>query len=248
MPASFLEPEYADAYAAYRAAPGPGASDRLVAGLAPAIDAGVRKHLGASATPSLRRRARHMTLDAVRTYDPSRGPLGTHVINSLQGLKRVSMKQQQMLSAPQRVLQDHYALRQARDRLADDLGREPSDAELSDASGLPPRRIAKVRRFRPGFAQGQLERTVATADGEEADVAPAVARPEPIRGLVQFLYHDVDAVDQAILENHFGLNGRTRRLSGVELARRLNLSSSALSQRAARLQAQLDELGALGGR
>ncbi len=57
----------------------------------------------------------------------------------------------------------------------------------------------------------------------------------------QFLYHDLDPYDQVILEYGLGLNGSPK-LPAAQIARRLKLSPGAVSQRASRIQQQLDEL------
>jgi hypothetical protein len=70
---------------------------------------------------------------------------------------------------------------------------------------------------------------------------PAVEGPDRSMLRAQFLYHDLDPHDQVILEYGLGLNGSPK-LPAAQIARRLRISPGAVSQRASRIQQQLDEL------
>ena len=55
-----------------------------------------------------------------------------------------------------------------------------------------------------------------------------------------FVYGDLGPTDQLIMDMTLGRNGR-RRASTQEIARRLNITPGAVSQRAAKIQAMLDK-------
>jgi hypothetical protein len=237
-----IEPELVKPIMDYKANPHPGSADALLKATRPIVDLGVSTYAGKNANPMLHSKARRIVLDSVAGYDPTRASFKTHAMNQLRTLQRHGLKQQQVLAVPEAVALDQGHLHQAEGELADRLGRDPSDLELADHTGLSRRRIRAVRQYRPGLAEGQL----AAAGDEEGDpYEPGVVGPDPTRHLAEFLYHDLDPVDQVILEYTMGLNGAPR-LPGNVLAQRVRLSPGAVSQRKARIEAQLRELADTG--
>jgi hypothetical protein len=83
------------------------------------------------------------------------------------------------------------------------------------------------------------------SDDEGGGFDPAVVMADPILQRAEFLYHDLDPTDQAILERSLGMHGR-RRLAGRDIAKSLGITASAVSQRASRIQKQLDMLSDSG--
>jgi hypothetical protein len=237
---SKLEPHLERPLTAYRANPHPASADAFLAAARPIVDAGVTTYGGGDANPMLASRARRIVLDSARSYDAARGAsFKTHAMNQLRGLQRYGARQRQVLSVPEAVALDQGHLRAATEELRDRLGREPSDQEIGDHTGLSSRRRRYVAAYRPGLAEGQ----VASAGDEEGDDAyePAVDRPGDPRLLAEFLYPDLDPIDQVILEHSMGLRGRMP-IPGHVLARKVGLSPGAVSQRKARLDARLRRL------
>ncbi len=233
-----LEPHFVEPYSRLASTGSPEHASGFLKAVAPVIETGLRPFGGAKAGPALRGHARRIALDAARTYDPEKGPLKGHLLGALRGLSRHAIKQQQLLSVPEGVAIDHHHLRIAEDELRDELGRDPSDGELADRAHMSPRRMAKIRAFRPGFAQSQAE---APRSGEEGPGDVAVQGSDPTHRIVDFLYPDLDPVNQAIVDHHFGRNGRPK-LAFTEAARRLNLSPGAVSQRVKHIQSMVDEM------
>jgi hypothetical protein len=233
MPQDLLEPELADVYKAWKTTPSPDSNAAMLTALTPHIDRAVRMHLGQAASgPLILSRARQMALKALPRYDSSKAKLGTFLVNDLKGLKRVQRQQNQLVRAPERLLLDRAALQRHEQELHDELGRDPSDAELADWSGFSVKRISQVRAFRPAIASGTLE---------SAGVMPGVERTTPLSDTwTQIVYNDLGSTDQRILEHTLGLHGRSK-LSNQEIAAKLGLSPGAISQRKAKIQKLLDE-------
>jgi hypothetical protein len=61
----------------------------------------------------------------------------------------------------------------------------------------------------------------------------------------EFVYHDLDPIDQVILEHSLGLHGK-QVLPNQDIARKLKLSPGAISQRKVRIQDQLNALPQTG--
>jgi hypothetical protein len=242
-PPDRLEPKFAPAFHAWAADPGPARSDAFLKAVDPVLKEGLNVYGGRGDDPLMRGHARRIALDAARKYDPARASLKTHLMAHLQGLRRYAARQDQVIQVPEAVALDRHHLTEAETELRDRLGRDPSDAELADRTGLSLRRIAHTRGYRPGVAEGRLA-NVSAADeegGAGGGFEPAVAGPDRSLLRARFLYHDLDPHDQVILEYGLGLNGAPR-LPAAQIARRLRLTPGAVSQRAARIQQQLDEL------
>jgi DNA-directed RNA polymerase specialized sigma subunit len=239
-----LEPEYRDVYGAWKAGATPETTGAMLTALQPAIEGAARLHAG-DANPLMLGRGRRLALQSLGSYDPTRGRLQTHLYNSLQGLKRYARQQTQPLHVPERVAQTRAALEQHRIELEHELGRDPSDAELADRTGLALSQLGKIRRYHPGAAEGAFQ----TAEGGSVESAPLVrdGREEQRRLWHALVYDDLPATDQLIMEHTLGINGKDI-LSNQELARRLRRTPGAISQRKARIQQMLDEADALGDR
>lgn len=233
----FLEPKYKDQFSLWQRNPTPHNASSLLKAVQPEIDRGISAHVG-QANPLLTSRARRMTLHAIRSYDPTKAKLSTHIINQLQGLKRVARQQGQVLPIPERVSIDLNHVNRARAELSDELGRDPSMAELSDATGLSAKRLGYVQKFRYPVAEGTL-----TALGDEGDDAsgfsPAVQAGYS-SSWAEFVYSDLDPINQKIMEWTLGLHNEQPQ-SNMAIARKLGLTPGAVSQRKARIQAIMDQ-------
>lgn len=229
-----LEPEYADAYQAWKQQPDKQTTGLLLKTLEPEINRGISAHVGAS-NPLLKSRARQLTLTALRNYDPQRAGLGTHIVNHLQGLKRVARQQNQILPVPERIAQQQAMLQQREIELTDELGREPSTAELSNRTGLSLAKIAKVRQYRPPVTESYFE---GSPELEQSGYSPAVQHDSQM--WLDVIYGDLGPTDQKIMEWSLGLHGQPQ-LRNAVIADRLGLSPGAISQRKARIQQLLDQ-------
>lgn len=236
---SLLEEEFASPYEAWKKNPGLTTSAGVLKAVEPVIQSALRTYSSQGApSPTMRSRAKIIVLNALPKYDPSRAKLRTHLMVHLQSLRRATAEANQIVHTPERVRLDQHRLRLASEELADRLGREPSDAELSQHVGLSPRRMARIRLARQGVAEG----TASSAPGEPNEVAgmPAVAKgPADDDTWLRFIYHDLDPRDQVIMEHTLGLHGRPV-LPKIEIAKRLGVSPGAVSQRAARIQQLID--------
>lgn len=239
-----IEPHLIKPVMDYKANPHPASADAFLKAVSPIMETGLSTYGGKNVNPMMRTRARRVLLDSVRTYDPSRASFKTHAMNQLRTLQRYGAQQQQVLKVPEGVALDQGHLRESEAELRDRLGRDPSDQELADHAGISRRRIRYVRGYRQGIAEGQLASAGAAEDGD-GGYEPAVNQADPTHLMAEFLYHDLDPVDQVILEYTVGLNGSPR-LPGSVLAQRVGLTPGAISQRKARLDQRMRELADTG--
>lgn len=241
-----LESPFRSPYRAWKATPGPAANGAMLRALRPVIDTAVRTYAGPQASPTLHGRARQMTLEALPRYDPSRTKLKTYLLNHLQGLRRLSVRENNIISVPEQVQMDLFHLNRRRDELAEELGRDPSDLELADRTGLSVKRIAYVRTLRLPTSESAMLQPFRGSDSSDYN-EPAVrgGGEADASAWQRFVHAGLDPVDQVILEHSFGLYGKPV-LSNRDIARRLNITPSAVSQRRVRIQGLLDQRSRLG--
>lgn len=240
-----LEPDFADSFNAWKADPTPTTSGGLLKTVTPVLDSALKSYGGASPSPTLRSSAKRMALQAMQTYDPAQGTLRTHLLSQLQGLRRVSAKERNIISLPEQVALDQKYLLGAESQLRDDLGRDPSDAEIADHTGLSYKRLKYIRQAKPTVAESSAS---GISDDGEDYIEPAsqgLGRDDRGEAWLDFVYADLDPTNRVIMDYSLGRNGSPK-LSLSEIARRLGITPSAASQRAAKVQQMIDERQSLG--
>lgn len=238
-----LEPEFTDAFDAWKKTPGPTANSGLLKAVTPIIDSAIRSY--GTQSPTLRSRAKQMTLQAMTTYDPNKGKLRTHLLSQLQGLRRFSAQEQNIISLPEQVALDQKFLHDQENSLRDFLGRDPADAEIADQTGISLKRLKYVRQFKPPLAESLVSRP--TDDGSDI-MEPGVkqlGRDDEGEAWLDFVYADLNNTDRLIMDYTLGRNGSPK-LPLHEVARRLGVTPSAASQRLGRIQGMIDERSTLG--
>ena len=233
MTNDYLEDDYRSPYETWQADQTPLGNSNILKAVNPIIQKGISAHVGQS-NPLIISRARQISLEGLRNYDRSRSRLQTHLMNRLQSLKRAQRQMGQVVSAPERIMLDRANLQQYNQELMDELGRDPTDAELTNRTGFSSRRIKKVRSWQPSMTEGKL-------DSIDSGIMPGMAPDRRAQDAwIQLVYDDMPALDQQIMEYTLGLNGR-KPLSNQEIAAKLNRSPGAISQRKQRIQAALNQ-------
>lgn len=245
-PPTGVSADFDDAFKQWKAKPAPDTNTKLLSTVQPVIDTALSSYSGAQVSPTMRSRAKLMALRALETYDPQRGNVRTHLLSQLQGLRRATAKEQNIIAVPEQVGLDYQRLLESENDLRDRLGRDPTDIELADHTMLSPRRIKKIRAFHQPVAEGSTlrETTDESGDGATASMIPGSNRAA--EAWMNFVYDDLGPTDKLIMDMTLGRNGR-RRTSTQEIARRLNVTPGAVSQRAAKIQAMLDKRFTQGG-
>jgi len=190
---------------------------------------------------SLKPYAKRLAIGAFRKFDPRmQTKLQTHLFIQLQPLQREYMKRTSTVKIPERIQLDKYRLDMADRELREMTGRDPSDDELSEKTGLSPKRMMRVREFSKGLISESQTETA-----EEGVKLPGSESVSPEDIWIEYVHHDLDPVDKKILEWKTGLYGKEI-LSTNEIARRLKVTPGAVSQRAAKIATRIEE-GLKGG-
>jgi RNA polymerase primary sigma factor len=224
----------------------PEVNTRLLSTVQPVIDTAVASYAGNNQSPTIKSRAKLLALKAMETYDPKRGNVRTHLLSQLQGLRRLSAQEQNIISIPEQVGLDFQNLSESENELRDRLGRDPTDDELADHTGLSTRRIKKIRAFHQPIPESATvqENDDEMNDGGVASSVPGANRAQ--QAWMNFVYDDLSPTDKLIMDMTLGRNGK-RQTSTQEIAKRLNITPGAVSQRAAKIQAMLDKRYTQGG-
>lgn len=233
-----LEAQYQPAFDNWKKSPSPQTKSELLRAVDPIISTAVRSYGGPSrGSPVLRSQARRMALQAFDSYDSSRGTLKTHLLSNLRRLQRTGAQQAQIIRLPEQVALDRRHLDETENELRYELGREPSDMEIADRTGLSVKRISYIRQAVPVASSGQIE---AASEQGEMPASMVPGQDPQGRAWESFIYADLSPTDQAIFDMMLGRHGRKRR-SVKEIADRLGITPSAISQRTKRIQQLLDE-------
>ncbi|MHA2068567.1 MAG: hypothetical protein ACXABY_29750 [Candidatus Thorarchaeota archaeon] len=233
--------EYQPQYQAWMDQPTPQNASAMLKSIDPYVNKAIQANVG-KVDPSTRSRGRRMALEAMRTFDPNRAKLSTHLSRQLQGLKRYQAKRAPGISMPERMALDRNMLDTAETNLTNELGREVSVEELADYTHLSPKRIAYVRGFSPALSEGQI---AASSGGM---LNPLVDH-DTSNSWHELVYTDMDKTNKLIYDWTLGAHGKPT-LSNQEIARRLRLSPAAISKRKGLIQQQLEqqsELSPFGG-
>lgn len=214
-------------------------SSSLIKTVQPIIDTAVASY-APNAGPNIKSRARLLALDALDAFDPAQGKIKNHLLSRLQRLRRLAAREQNIIQIPEQVGLDYGQLRRAENELYDQLGRDASDEEIADYTGLAAKRIRKIRAFNQPVSEGMTQRV--DEEGQEGgDVQSQLpSSAEQKDPWLDFIYDDLASADKVIMDMLLGRNGR-RRASTQEIARRLNITPGAVSQRAAKIQKLIDK-------
>lgn len=216
----------------WKQAPTPQNMGRLLTEAKPIIDSAITSYTGGNKL--LTGHAKALAMGAFKTYDPKAGAkLQTHLMTQMQPLIRLQGTHSTAVKVPERIRADLYHMRQEERKFTDDIGREPSDQELADRTGLSMKRLGHVRKFaRSEVPESGLTST--TEEGEEETFYPGTETNDPEKIWKEYVHHDLAPIDQKILEWKDGFNG-AKILSTNEIARRLKITPGAVSQRAAKI-------------
>ncbi len=204
----------------------------------PVIDSAITSYTGGN--KNLYGHAKSMAIDAIKSFDPTKGAkLQTHLMSQLRPLSRLHAETSSSIRVPERIRADLYRVNQNHQEFFDEQGREPSDQELADRTGLSMKRISHVRKYsRAEVNESSL--TGKTEDGDDETFYPGTETKNPKDIWMEYVHHDSTPIDQKIMEWRYGFNGKET-LSTGEIAKRLNLTPSAVSQRSAKLAARMRE-------
>lgn len=199
---------------------------KLLDALAPTINSEVTRYSGSPTL--LRSKAKVLAVNAIKTYNPMQGTkLSSWVVTGLKPLARYSIKQRD-IKIPEVAARQAAELDSVSRRMSEELGRDPTDEELADETGLSVKRIRSVRsKAVASVTSGRFDEQ----EGEDASLAPAVQKSDPIPFAQEAVYQGLSDMDRFIFDAATGSHG-VKQLPAIEVAGRLGVSPATVSQKA----------------
>lgn len=216
---------YSRAYNAWVVNRTPETMAGLVEAFMPTINAEIMQYSGSKEL--LRSRGRYLVTQAIKSYDPMGSTkLNSWVVTNLKQLSRYG-KRLRPVRASEAMLRNAAELASVEKRLEDDLGRKPTDEELTDETGWNAKTLAEIRKSAVASISGGAE---SDADDESGIEEPGLIRPNRTQYAADAVYMGLDDKDKAIFDAKTGLHGK-KQMSGSSLADLFKLSPAAISQR-----------------
>lgn len=209
----------------------------LVSAFMPTINSEIQQYSGQKNL--LRARAKSFVVNAIRTFDPmGKTKLNSWVVTNLKQLSRYG-KRLRPIRVSEDIIRNSAELNRVSADLEDRLGRKPTDDELQDETGWSIKTINKLRESSiPTVVGGEQERDVE----EGGPVDPSVQKIDTTQFLRDSVYMSLDDRDKLIYDYKLGDHGRDR-LSGADIARKLNVTPAFISQRASSIGNLISDLG-----
>lgn len=159
-------------------------------------------------------------MKAVERFDPEKGgKLSTYASWWIkQSIKRALANQSKTIRLPIHMVDKIARMRRIASLLAEDLGREPTDSELSEELGIPRKKLALLKQAsqRPASLDAPINEGESSSFGDligdELAVDPANAlENKNMHGELDGLMDILDEREQRIIDARFGLDGEKPR-------------------------------------
>ena len=227
---------YSRAYNAWVVNQTPETMAELVSAFMPTINAEIMQYSGSKEL--LRSRARFLVTQAIKSYDPmSNTKLNSWVVTNLKQLSRYG-KRLRPVRASEVMLRNAAELSSVEKRLEDDLGRKPTDEELTDETGWSAKTLAEIRKSAVATVSGGVE----SDDDEEGGASePGLIRPNRAQYAAEAVYMGLNDRDKAIFDAKTGLHGGSTQ-TGSSLADFLKITPAAVSQRSAAIGKEIADM------
>jgi RNA polymerase sigma-B factor len=178
-------------------------------------------------------------IKAIERFDPDLGfEFTTFATLTVAGeIKRHFRDKGTAIRFPRRLQELHASVVRVNEEMKNQLGREPSVAEVAERLGVPPEDVTEAMEMGPAYVPLSLDQPIGSADGQEGRVvAEQIGTDDPeldrveMRDLLDRAMVHLTPRERAIMAMRF-----YEQMSQSEIARRLGISQMHVSrlQRAA---------------
>ena len=186
---------------------------------------------GVQPTPLNMGSAKKVVWDSLYSYDPDQGTkLRSWVQTQLQRVNRDIKNSRFSVKVPEARMAEAKRVRSLINEIEAETGFEPSDQMIMDRLGVNRLALQRSRQMTP---------EITTYESSYEPVDEDISESDLVRDMV---YHSLDNRDQLIMEYMFGYNNNEPR-SSEEVAKKLKISPSAISQRAKKIREKLESAG-----
>ncbi len=196
---------------------------QLLRSMRPLIQSNLNKFDGVPIPKSaLEVEARKLTINALDTYDPSKGAaMNTHVVNHLKHLQRYVLKYQNVGKIPEHrgIMIGRY--NSVKSSLETELNREPSTMEMAEALGWS---LQEAERMESELRQDLSLNT--GKDDTSSFFDKDMYSTDKTKEAIMFLYYSTDPTTQKIMELSYGIGGYPIVYNVDEIAQRTGLATS----------------------
>jgi len=212
--------------------PSPENTGKWLKTVTPLINSEIQRYTGPK--PLLRSKGKGLAINALRTYDPTRGTkLTSWVVTQMQPLSRYSQRLKPVRSSELAVRQAAEVDTQ-RKQFEIEYDKEPTDAELADIVGISQRRIKLLRD-----KVNAVIPEAALVDAETGGIdLPTATESNTLDFATEATYHGLTPREKLIFDWKTGGHGKPT-LENQEIARRLGISPAAISQTTAAIAGQI---------
>ena len=223
-------------YDSWKQEPSPENLAKVVTALDPTINAEIQRYSGPK--PLLRSKAKLLAVNAVRTYDPTRGAhIRSWLVTQLQPLSRYG-QQLRPVHASEMAIRQAAELNRLEKEYGDMHGRNPTLSELADEVGIPVARIQKIRnQVKPVVSESAFMES----DDEEGKSMPGTQAPDILGMAEEIVYDSLSPRDRMIHDLKVGRHGKPV-LPNQEIAKRLGVTPALISQRSQQIAMQIRDI------
>ena len=166
---------------------------------------------------ALEAHAVNLAINSFEKYDPDKTQMNTYLTWQLKPLNRYVYKHQNIGKIPESRIVHIGAINRAKVELHEKFGRDATDTEIADQTGIPVRDVALLMRenrqdLSSGFGSEDFHKNFTTYEDT-----------------LWLLWGELKDRDREILEYLYGMNGKET-LSPSQIADRLNITPSRISQ------------------
>jgi RNA polymerase sigma-B factor len=178
-------------------------------------------------------------IKAIERFDPDLGfEFTTFATLTVAGeIKRHFRDKGTAIRFPRRLQELHTSVVRVNEQMKNELGREPTVAELAERLGVTPDDVTEAIEMGPAYVPLSLDQPVASGDGQDSrNIAEQIGSPDPeldrveMRDVLDRAMEHLTPRERAIMAMRF-----YEQMSQSEIARRLGISQMHVSrlQRAA---------------
>lgn len=208
----------------------------LLKSLEPIIEHHVNKMHGNLPRSALKAQMIQLTVNALPGYDPDKAQLNTYLFNTAgQKLHRYVYTYQNMGQIPEPRIIQIGTFNRVRSNLEQELGRPPTYDEIADEMKVPAKQLKLLdKELRQDLIQDINYINVSEQNTSMIDDS------------IIMLHAELTGLDRDVMEYVYGLEGRPA-LSNTEIANKLGISPSMVTQIKTKIATRLRTSGALKG-